>query len=162
MMKKLIILSLAAILSSSCKGQEGENIKEDKDSIAQVQPPQGTWKVDKEFDENGNLIRYDSIYSWSSEDFGNSFNHNPDSLLKSFRSGFYRHFSGTDNFGNLFPQDSLFTRRFFDEDFFDSEFGQDFMDIDRVRQRMERMQQRFLERYHSHFEEREDALNDSI
>ncbi|MGB3344486.1 MAG: hypothetical protein WBA61_11270 [Aequorivita sp.] len=27
--------------------------------------PRGTWKVNKEVDENGNLIRYDSIYTYS-------------------------------------------------------------------------------------------------
>lgn len=30
--------------------------------------PKGTWKVDKEFDENGNLTSYYSISSWSSPD----------------------------------------------------------------------------------------------
>ncbi len=160
-MKKLAILSLAAILTTSCKGQENkkeENLE--KDSIEQtVEQPKGTWKVDKEFDENGNLIRYDSIYSWSStDDLGDLTQNNPDSLLQSFRSKFYRNFKGFDNqrFGDLFAEDSLFTKRFFDDDFFDSQFGQDFMDIDRIRERMETMQQRFLERYRSEFESLEN------
>ena len=28
-----------------------------------IAQPKGSWKVDREFDENGNLIRYDSIYT---------------------------------------------------------------------------------------------------
>lgn len=159
-MKKIAILSMVAILNLSCNAQE--NKKEanlQKDSIAQVEPPKGTWKVDKEFDENGNLIRYDSIYSWSSTDnLGELAQRNPDSLLQSFRSKFYRNFSHIDNqrFGDLFSDDSLFTKKFFDNDFFDSDFGEDFMDIDRIRKRMETMQQRFLERYQSEFEKLEN------
>ena len=159
-MKKIAILSMVAILNLSCNAQE--NKKEDnlqKDSIAQVEPPKGTWKVDKEFDENGNLIRYDSIYSWSSTDnLDELAQRNPDSLLQSFRSKFYRNFSHIDNqrFGDLFSDDSLFTKRFFDNDFFDSDFGEDFMDIDRIRKRMETMQKRFLERYQSEFEKLEN------
>ena len=168
-MKKIVILSMAAILNLSCNAQENKkenNLQKDKDSITQVEPPKGTWKVDKEFDENGNLIRYDSIYSWSSTDnLDELAQRNPDSLLQSFRSKFYRNFSHIDNqrFGDLFSDDSLFTKRFFDNDFFDSDFGEDFMDIDRIRKRMETMQQRFLERYQSEFEklENESSQNKS-
>ena len=160
-MKKLVILSLAAILTSGCKGQEHkneENIQKDSTELTAEQP-KGTWKVDKEFDENGNMIRYDSIYSWSStDDFGDLAQKNPDSLLQSFQSKFYRNFKGFDNqrFGDLFAEDSLFTKRFFDDGFFGSEFGEDFMDIDRIRDRMETMQQKFLERYQSEFDSLED------
>lgn len=154
---------MAAMLNLSCNAQENkkeENLQKDKDSIVQTEPPKGTWKVDKEFDEDGNLIRYDSIYSWSSSDNLDALaEKNPDSLLQSFRSRFYRNFSGIDNqrFGDLFADDSLFTKRFFDDDFFDSQFGEDFMDIDRIRKRMETMQQRFLERYRSEFEKLENG-----
>lgn len=163
-MKKIVILSLAAILNLGCNAQENkqeENIQKDKDSMAQTaEQPKGTWKVDKEFDENGNLIRYDSIYSWSSTDnLDKLAQKNPDSLIQSFRSRFYRNFSGIDDqrFGDLFADDSLFTERFFDDDFFNSRFGEDFMDIERVRERMESMQQNFLERYRSEFEEPENG-----
>ncbi|MDT7829395.1 hypothetical protein RQM65_12015 [Pricia sp. S334] len=156
-MEKLVMLSLAVILTASCKGQEHkneENIQEDNQKQITEQP-KGTWKVDKEFDEDGNLIRYDSIYSWSSSDYlGELAQKNPDSLLQSFRSKFYRNFKGFDDrgFGDFFTEDSLFTKRFFDKDFFDSQFGEDFMDIDRIRERMETMQQNFMERYRSEFD----------
>ncbi len=162
-MKKIAILSLAAMLSLSCNAQENKNedkVRKAKDSITEiVEAPKGTWKVDKEFDENGNLIRYDSIYSWSSTDkFNQLYLKNPDSLLKSFQSRFYKNFSGIDDkrFGDPFADDSLFTKRFFDHDFFGSDFGEDFMDIDRLRNKMEAMQQRFLERYRSEFEKQEN------
>ncbi len=154
-MKKLILLSLIAILSTSCKGQENQNdtAKNDTDKITEA--PKGSWKVDKEYDEEGNLIRYDSIYSWSSTDaFSELAEKNPDSLIQSFQSRFYRNFSGVNHpkFGHLFENDSLFTNHFFTDDFFDSEFGKDFMDLDRVRERMEKMQKNFLKKYESEFD----------
>lgn len=47
--KKYILLFVACLISVSCKGQENQNNV--------VEAPKGTCKVDKEFDENGNLIR---------------------------------------------------------------------------------------------------------
>ncbi|WP_026811161.1 hypothetical protein [Arenibacter latericius] len=155
-MKKLALLSLAAILTTSCNGQEKIE-KEQIDNNKQItEQPKGTWKVDKEYDEKGNLIRYDSIYSWSSTDnLGELMQSNPDSLMKSLQSRFYSNFKGFNNqrFQDLFAKDSLFTKQFFNNDFFESEFGQDFMDIDRLRERMETMQKQFLNRYQAEFEE---------
>lgn len=153
-MKKIVILSLAAILSISCNAQENrkegnQQKKKDTQLEASVEP-RGTWKVDKEFDENGNLIRYDSIYSWSSGgDLDRLSTLDRDSTLQSMQSRFYKNFSrfGNKGFDDNFSPDSLFTNRFFDDDFFTSQFGEDFMDIDRMHKRMEAMQKKFLEKY---------------
>ncbi|MCH3882968.1 MULTISPECIES: hypothetical protein [Tenacibaculum] len=155
-MKKYILLLMVGLLSVSCKGQENETKKfekeEDKTNI--VEEPKGTWKVDKEFDENGNLIRYDSIYSWSSNDkFDNFSLSDKDSLMKSFKSQFFSSYSGFKNqgFEDVFSQDSLFSKHFFNDNFFESNFGNEFIDIDKLRQQMIARQKRFLEKYHSEF-----------
>ncbi|MCM4166329.1 hypothetical protein KCTC52924_03260 [Arenibacter antarcticus] len=160
-MKKLAILSLAAFLTTSCKGQENkkDDIQHLDSTELLVEQPKGRWKVDKKFDKQGNLIQYDSIYSWSSYgDLNSRIKQNPDSLLQSFRSKFYRNFSDIDTprFGDLFAKDSLFAQQFFDDDFFNSQFGKDFMDIDKIREQMESMQQKFLERYQSEYESLEN------
>lgn len=153
-MKKYIILLLAAFLSTSCNSQETINKDErNKDNkAATTETPKGSWKVNKEFDEAGNIIRYDSIYSWSSGDNLNELaTFDRDSTLKSMQSRFYRNFSQFDfdkeGFGDLFAEDSLFTKQFFNNDFFENDFGKDFMDIDKMHERMESMQKRFLQRY---------------
>lgn len=154
-MKKIGLLLIALTLTISCNSQE----KNKNDSLLDTNKsssnqPQGTWTVNKEFDKDGNLIRYDSIYSWSSGyNLDNLASLNRDSTMKSLQSKFYRHFSGIDTlgYGNLFAQDSLFVKRFFTDDFFDSEFGKDFMDINRINERMEAMQQNFLKKYQSEF-----------
>lgn len=160
-MKKYILLLVMALLGVSCSGQESkakkEEIKQSEKNIVEI--PEGTWKVDKEFDENGNLIRYDSIYSWSS---GNKFNNlsslERDSLIESFESTFFTNFSQFQNqgFENIFSKDSLFSKHFFNDDFFKSDFGSDFMDIDKIRRQMIARQKKFLEKYQSEFIKPED------
>ncbi|WP_347924712.1 hypothetical protein [Pontimicrobium sp. SW4] len=155
-MKKYILIITVALLSLSCNGQSNkgkkDNTKEKQESIAEQ--PKGSWKVDKEFDENGNLIRYDSIYSWSSNNkFNDLSSFDKDSLLKSFESKFFRGFSHFENqgFEDIFSKDSLFSKHFFNDDFFGSDFGKDFMDIDKIRQQMIARQKKFLEKYRSEF-----------
>ena len=148
-------LSASLFLFIGCQGQKNDTTaKSEKSKIAEE--PKGSWKVNREFDEAGNLIRYDSIYSWSSAAADNKNNFstmNRDSIFQSFRSQFSRNFSGVDDMmGNgLFDQDSLFIKRFFADDFFESEFGQDFMDLDQMHQHMQSMQKQFLQRYHKQF-----------
>ncbi|WAC01988.1 hypothetical protein N7U66_19475 [Lacinutrix neustonica] len=62
-MKKYVLVAITALLSMSCNGQK-RKAKDIENTV--VEQPKGSWKVDKEFDDQGNLIRYDSIYSWSS------------------------------------------------------------------------------------------------
>ena len=152
---------MVGLLSVSCNGQKNETKKgETKESEGNVvEQPKGTWKVDREFDENGNLIRYDSIYSWSSNGkFDNLSSIDRDSLMQSFKSRFFTNYSGFENqgFGDVFSQDSLFSKRFFNDDFFGSDFANDFMDIDKLRQQMITRQKKFLEKYQSEFIKPED------
>ena len=143
------------LLCVSCNAQQNEAEKKEKEkenSETVVEQPKGSWKVDKEFDENGNLIRYDSIYSWSSNnDLAHLSSMEKDSILKSFQSKFFQNFSHFENqgFEDVFSSDSLFSKHFFNDDFFGSNFGNDFMDIDKIRQRMLNRQRQFLEKYQS-------------
>jgi hypothetical protein len=155
-MKKYVLLFMLGLLSMSCKGQENETKKVEKVENQKniVEEPKGTWKVDKEFDENGNLIRYDSIYSWTSNDkFDNLSLSDKDSLIQSFKSRFFSNYSVLKNqgFEDVFSQDSLFSKRFFNDDFFESPFGKDFMDVDKIRQQMIERQKKFLKKYQSEF-----------
>ncbi|MCF7567225.1 hypothetical protein L3X37_02445 [Sabulilitoribacter arenilitoris] len=160
-MQKYILLFMIGLLSVSCNSQNN-NVKdtETKESDEKiVKEPKGTWKVDKEFDENGNLIRYDSIYSWSSDNKYNNLSLSErDSLMQSFKSRFFTNFSGFENqgFEDVFSKDSLFSKHFFNDDFFRSNFGSELMDIDKIRQQMIARQKKFLEKYQSEFIKPED------
>jgi len=153
---------MIGLLSVSCNSQNNDiKITETKERNDEkiVEEPKGTWKVDKEFDENGNLIRYDSIYSWSSYDKYNNLSLSErDSLVQSFKSRFFTNFSRFENqgFEDVFSKDSLFSKHFFNDDFFGSDFGSDFMDIDKIRQQMIARQNFFLKKYQSEFIKPED------
>ncbi|MFC2147712.1 hypothetical protein ACFLR9_04015 [Bacteroidota bacterium] len=159
--KKCGILLLATLITTGCNSQENKN-KEETDNKQEVSAdaPKGSWKVNREFDEEGNLIRYDSIYSWSSgDDLDRLSSLDRDSTLQAMQSKFYRNFSsfGNQGFDDVFSSDSLFTQRFFDDAFFTSQFGEDFMDIEKVHKQMEAMQKKFLEKYRSEFKEPEEG-----
>ena len=84
-----------------------------------------------------------------------------DSLLNNFESKFYRRFSTfkDQGFEDIFQQDSLFGNHFFNDDFFESDFGTDFMELDKVHKRMIDRQKKFLEKYRSDFNNKEkDSL----
>lgn len=152
-MKKYSLLVILALLSISCGGQENETITE-KNKTKIAEEPKGNWRVHKELDEHGNLIRYDSVYSWSSNgEYNNLSSLDRDSLMQSFKSSFFTNFSTFENeeFKNVFSQDSLFSNHFFNDNFFESSFGKDFMDIDKLRKQMIERQQKFLEKYQSEF-----------
>ncbi|MDN3618440.1 hypothetical protein QWY81_03090 [Polaribacter undariae] len=164
-MNKYILLFMVCLLSISCKGQANETKKVEKENNKTdiVEEPKGTWKVDKEFDENGNLIRYDSVYSWSSNDkLGDLSMSDKDSLMQSFKSRFFSNYSGFENqgFEDVFSQDSLFSKQFFNDDFFGSNFGNDFMDIDKLREQMIARQKKFLEKYQSKLIKPEGEVED--
>lgn len=150
-MKKCILILAVALLSVNCSGQKNENKKAE---ITSTEQPKGSWKVDKEFDENGNLIKYDSIYSWSSSNNIDALSAmDRDSLMQSFKSKFFNNYSRFEHqgFENLFSKDSLFSNHFFNDDFFGSDFGTDFMDIDNITQDLFSKQKKFLEKYQSEF-----------
>lgn len=160
-MKTYMLVVVLGLLSVSCNGQNNETkkpaTKQSDEKL--VEEPKGSWKVDREFDKNGNLIRYDSIYSWSSH---NKFDHltssERDSLMQSFKSRFFRNFTGFENqgFEAIFSQDSLFNKHYFNDGFFESDFGRDLMNIDDIRERMIARQKKFLEKYQSDSSRPED------
>jgi hypothetical protein len=160
-MNRLWIL-VVAVLAISCNAQENKKENDKKEDITATTPPKGSWRVNREYDEAGNLIQYDSIYSWSSEEqLGDLSAIDQDSLLEAFHSKFFEHFRGSSvfnpkDFPGFFDNDSLIRERFFSEDFFDSEFGKDFMDIDRLHERMEKMHEKFLKRYESQLNPQEE------
>ena len=134
-MKQIIIsLFLSSMVLSGCKGQNNEEANNtSKETINQ---PQTEVKVNKEYDENGNVVRYDSTYSYYYS------NIDGDSLLEdSIMSNFKNHlninfgFSSDPFFDDFFFQDSLMQYDFYNNDFF----------IERYRNNHKKMNDLFFE-----------------
>ncbi len=91
-----------AVTFAGCHAQERgvkKDISSPQDTTTQNKP-QASWKVNKRYDDNGNLIGYDSTYSWSySSKAGVTNDAETDSIMNAFGQ----------QFGD-FP--SFFTQRF--------------------------------------------------
>ena len=157
-MKKFVAVFLLSLFGLGCNGQENTTGKVEENRNMTEQP-KGNWEVKKEFDKEGNLIRYDSIYSWSSSDYTNRLGDlNRDSLFSSYKSKFSKHFSyfNQNDFNNFFEDDSIFAKHFFEEDFFESPLGKDFINLDLLHKRMEEMHKRFMGQYVPEHKEEEN------
>lgn len=147
-MKMYLALALLICLNVSCNGQ---NNKKETTSKTAEKVPTGDWKVNKQYDDKGNLIQYDSIYSWSSSNTYNNLSEiEKDSIISNYKSKFLSSFS---TFPKQMRMDSLFVDDFFNDDFFSSDFGEDFMQLDKIR---DKMQQQFLKKYSSKVKPKEN------
>jgi len=153
-MRNTVFMALLVFSFVSCKGQDKNN----KDNLnAQTKTekrieelPKGKWEVHKELDENGNIIRYDSIYSWSSSgEYDNLSRINIDSLMRSHQSFVKKRFSAMrdNDFSYLFEKDSLFPKSFFEEDIFMDRFGEDFPEFETMISRMEQLQKEMMKEF---------------
>ena len=132
------------LLATACYGQQPEIAQHDKDESRK-----GKWQVHKEYDENGNLIKYDSIYVWSSHDLKKfPKTQQIDSLLNSYRSFMLE--SDLQNREPVFSffenTDSLFNNNFFDDAFFSDNWNQIYgKHIQQMMQQMDSLRRRFIQ-----------------
>jgi hypothetical protein len=115
----MIIISLSLLLVLiSCIGQTKKT-----DSQNDVNKPKTSIDVKKKYDKNGNVVQYDSSYSYVYSNIkGND--RLRDSILNSFRNDFNEKyfFSNEPFFKNFFFDDSLMNRDFFRNDYFFKHF----------------------------------------
>ncbi len=151
-----MLFLFVAILATSCNAQDTENssknssdLESQKDSLLK---PKGIWKVNKEVDENGNLIRYDSIYSWSSS--GSIKGMESDSILNQMHSMMQKRFSmlQSPRLNGFLERDSIM-KQFFSDDFlkddlFSSGMPSGFSNMDDIIKQMEAMRQNFFSNSH--------------
>lgn len=152
-MKTTQILLIVALSFASCNAQEANKAPIEKKTGKTVfsNTPKEEWKVTKEVDEEGNIIRYDSIYTWSYTNMkGDSIRVNVDSLMRSFDAYFNQHFPSVfeRSFVNPIWSDSLFQSDFFKDDFFQYRFEHNFYDLEEMFHRMDSLRNLFFqERY---------------
>lgn len=135
-MKKMIIFSLLLSFSlTNCNGQESNNKTTSKNDTVK---PQIKSEVYKEYDEDGNLIRIDSTYSYFYSNIKN------DSILeqqffKDFKMGFEDNFSTIDSlFMQDFFMDTPFKMNdFYTDDFFENRFNLQQNNIKEIFKRMD-------------------------
>lgn len=154
-MKKLISLLLVLVITG-CFNQEKEKpkvegfaneIEKDKTIVK----PREKWDVRKEYDEYGNLKKYDSIYSWTySNVIGDSLRVNLDSIMDSFKRyiGEQTAFTNRDDFFYFPDNDSLFMKDFFNDDYFFRNWQSEHSELDKMIKRMDAERNAFLKQFH--------------
>lgn len=158
-MKKIIAI-LVVLTFMGCKGQEKEKkdvSKEEKQE--KPQEPNGQWEVHREYDEAGNLIKYDSIYSYSySNKNGDSVKINLDSIMDSFRGYFEDKvpFDWKRDFSYFPKTDTLFMKDFFKEDYFLNNWKEHHADIENMMKKMDSVRNAFLRKHHPGLMEKEE------
>lgn len=143
-MKRTWILFIAVtIVLSSCNGQEKQN-KNDKLSDVQNAPKENV-KVNKEYDEDGNLISYDSTYTYFYSNIKND-RLAEDSIFNNFRNMFESKypFSYKPYFNDLFFEDSLMKYDFYKEDFFTKRFLQNMEQAEKMFQEMDSVKNKYF------------------
>jgi len=132
-MKKTMIISIMFLLIvTACSGQKNENTI----SKAKENQPKTNIQVNKEYDELGNLIKYDSTYSYYYSNIENDI-FLRDSIINQFKNNFNTQylFSKDPFFSDFFFRDSLLNFDFYTKDFF----------LNRYQNNTKRMNQLFME-----------------
>ena len=151
-MKSLIYIVFVLVLMGCNSPEKNKNNTQEPDKKdTTIVTPKEAWDVKKEYDKFGNLIKYDSIYSYSySNTKGESINVNLDSIMNSFRGYFEetKPFKIKDRLF-YFPQnDSLFMNDFFKEDYFFNQWQKQPLDVEKMIRQMDSTRNLFLKHFH--------------
>ena len=152
---KTIVMSLALAFSLfSCNAQEKKKPLESaqNDIKKESLKPKGSWRVNKEVDENGNIIRYDSIYSYSYNNLNGEVVdiEDVDSVIQSFQRYFEDRIpqSWNQDFMRPYWSDSIIEENFFQNDFFQNRWKDDLFNIESKMKQIDSIRNQFFKQYH--------------
>lgn len=145
--KSLAIGCSFLLIFSSCQGQnqkENHSLLQNKDSLSK---PQVHIKVNKQYDNKGNIIRFDSTYSYAYSSPKGEIKLSNDSVFKQFHTFFnttHPNFFDNKNH-NLFFNDSLFKYDFFNNDYFQKRFELNQKMFEQMFKEMDSIKQNYMQ-----------------
>ncbi|RAJ09054.1 membrane lipoprotein lipid attachment site-containing protein [Arenibacter echinorum] len=155
-MKKIVFTLLLGLMLAACQAQDDrskskvELVDKNTDSIT-VDKPKISWKVNKKYDEEGKVVGYDSIYSYSYSNINNLPKQmNLDSIIgsmKFFPHGKISSLMEDQNLGQFMDMDSLMNGSQYFNDFFESQRNNNFSDIRKLFQQMDSLQNMMMEKH---------------
>ena len=165
-MRTTAIVLIGALSFGSCNAQEGKKEpaeKKTEQDQAWSNQPKVSWDVKKELDDKGNIIRYDSTYTWSYSNMqGEPITVDADSVMRSFYQHFDRQFPsiwGRDLM-NPFWDDTQMQRDFFRNDFFHDRWKNELFDLENMFHRMDSIRNDFFQRSYPGLIQPPDSGND--
>ena len=149
-MKKMIIpLFLFSAFFSGCKNNPGgEAMAQNPDTLMSPQPKVDI-RVNKQYDDAGNLVRMDSTYIWSYSNLeGDSVKVAADSLLEMFKPFSFGAFPDTMDLwlNPFFNFDSIFYTDFFRDNYFFDRWHREFKSLERELHKLDSLRDEFLKR----------------
>jgi hypothetical protein len=150
MIRTIFLSIVITTLFCNCNGQESNKkneLQKGKDE------PQVNYKVNKEYDENGNLIRYDSTYSYYYSNVEND-SVAKDSIIDVFKNQLNHQFFFSDDpfFNDFFFQDSLMMYDFYKKDFFSNRFKNNQDELNRLFWQMDSVKNEFFNKQYKESE----------
>lgn len=162
-MKNLVKFMLLLFIWG-CNGQVKDEIKPEENKKEEKQPVERS-EVHREYDEYGNLIKYDSIYMWSYSDRqGDSIYLNLDSIMDTFKDHFELVAPFKENeYFKYFPKtDSLFMHDFFEEDYYFKNWQNHQNDMEGMMRKMDSIRNNFLKDKYPGLMESKEKVNKKI
>ncbi len=145
-MKKTLLIALISLSISGCQAHDQKDKKEIALADTVQNKPHVNWKVNKQFDEQGNLIRYDSTYTWSYTGATGINTVNAGSVMNAFKKQFDTQFPSLfrESFGNPIWNDSLFYRDFTGPHYFMHKWENNYFDMQKMMDKMDSFRNSFL------------------
>ncbi|MCB2195045.1 MAG: hypothetical protein KQH79_04255 [Bacteroidetes bacterium] len=146
---KTTVLYLVVFFSAltSCNSQSIKN----KQTKSEKNKPHEEVIVNRKYDENGNLIEFDSTYTAYYSNIKGDTIH-MDSLLEDFPAFFNEEFFKLNSNGMINPffgQDSVLNSKFFHDDFFEQQFMYQNEHMLKMMQEMDSIKNSYFERHSS-------------
>jgi len=140
-MKKLIVGLFLLLISTGCSAQEKKNTENEN---VKKNSPKTNIVVNKEYDKNGNLVKYDSTYSSVYTNI-KSDSTLADSSFLSFQRNFMDNFPNVQKpyLDNMFFDDSLMNYDFYKKDFFTKRFQFNRDKFDKLFEKMDSLKNDF-------------------
>jgi hypothetical protein len=146
-MQKIILGVLFLLSIVGCTDEKINGQQEKEDSLL-VNKPQTKVIVNKEYDEFGNLIKFDSSYSYFYSNLQNDSTFG-DSSYSLFQEDFFNSFPNIQKpfLNNMFFEDSLLNYDFYKDDFFSNRFRSNRMKFDKLFEEMDSIKNKFYKNY---------------
>ena len=151
---KIILANLLLMTFSGCNGQiqkSNEQIQTDKSNLniakdSADNKPKIDVKVNRQFDDKGRLIKYDSTYTYFYSSSKGSAQIGNDSVFNNFRSFFDKSYPDymTLKNDNVFFNDSLFKYDFFNDNYFQKRFELNGKMFENMFQQMDSIKREYL------------------
>lgn len=139
-------LSVGELVGKELNGELNEEKSAADASDKVANEPEVNIKVDKKYDDDGNLIGYDSTYSYVYRSFnGDTMSLDMDSIFSGFQPFMRQNFDfyGGDPFSGFFERDSTFYHGFFDENYFQNRFLESRKQFEEMFRRMDSLKNDF-------------------